>query len=128
RGGRRRRVDQGAGVGRRGGCVFVDAGVGIRAKLVAGVQTCALPILAEARRGRGAVGRDQRVAAVARPLGVQVDEGEAGGGAAREIGRASCRERVWGRVVGGGRRGGRRGRVDQGAGVGRGGGGGRGGA
>src|SRR5207244_8114731 len=98
---------------------LVVAGLVLGAGVEAVVAVAFAGGVAEARRGRGAVGRDQRVAAVARPLGVQVDEAEAGGGAVRVVGRVGDREPVGGRVLGRGRRGGPRRLVDQGAGVGR---------
>src|SRR6266404_6728174 len=62
---------------------FFQAEAGIRAKLVTGVQTCALPISRPCRQSR---------------CGCAVGLGTAFG-PWREIGRASCREGVWFAVV-----------------------------
>src|SRR5437763_16906166 len=69
---------------------FFQAEDGIRDTSVTGVQTCALPILRRLRL-LGLVRQEQEVAEVVphrRVVGV-------GGGELVQIGRASCRERVW---------------------------------
>src|SRR2546430_12121983 len=85
---------------------FFQAEDGIRDLTVTGVQTCALPIYRAARRGAGPP--DARISPLARrrrPAAHRVGARAGGGrsparrGAAppagdREIGRASCRERV----------------------------------
>src|SRR5205823_7812999 len=83
---------------------FFQAEDGIRDKLVTGVQTCALPIFQmESRRHRNDHGVNMRVidgsfvigiaagAAKASCIGLRLAAIAAG---VREIGRASCRERV----------------------------------
>src|SRR3546814_5207938 len=78
-----------------------------RCALVTGVQTCALPILAIAAADAGLVDEDLSVRAamdgVGRAVGHAVGmlamaatggDVEMGVGPARQIGRASCRERV----------------------------------
>src|SRR3546814_2543023 len=60
-----------------------------RCALVTGVQTCALPIL----RGL-ADGADRDDGAVVEPVGADVAARVVAGERGREIGRASCRERV----------------------------------
>src|SRR5205085_4897762 len=69
---------------------FFQAEDGIRDLTVTGVQTCALPICLcqDGRRLRG----DQADGAAGRHGAATVDG---------QIGRASCRERVWISVVGG---------------------------
>src|SRR5437773_12556695 len=81
--------------GAHGNCFFFQAEDGIRDRDVTGVQTCARPIARSAQgRRREAGGRQSLARAVA--AGVR-----GGREAEREIGRASCRERVWMRVVAG---------------------------
>src|SRR2546429_2210878 len=86
---------------------FFQAEDGIRDVAVTGVQTCALPISAPAQSGQGRrstfgswPGRDHRAgpgrrgtAARGRPL-LSSEPGGRSSFASREIGRASCRERV----------------------------------
>src|SRR5207249_7218563 len=85
---------------------FFQAEDGIRDRNVTGVQTCALPIWPRRRRGPGgrtgsgaaptAACRARRPAAGGRPGGPRRRPAPAPRVApAREIGRASCRERVW---------------------------------
>src|SRR5262249_56924079 len=101
------------------GCFFVQAEGGIRDWSVTGVQTCALPISGLDAVGERHVGDDGVLREAGRDLvlvahevveaGAVVLHADAGaaltgvGGArvAVEIGRASCRERVWSSVVGG---------------------------
>src|SRR5699024_11657527 len=81
---------------------FFQAEDGIRARNVTGVQTCALPI-------SQTVGVDnvcERAAVLGTEGGALAVRKQAGAGvtlalAAREIGRASCRERVERQVAGG---------------------------
>src|SRR5207249_5878399 len=71
---------------------FFQAEDGIRDRNVTGVQTCALPI-SQWERPHAASGRSHCAwlhATARRPCA-----GSTGGGPAREIGRASCRERAW---------------------------------
>src|SRR5947208_15025053 len=75
--------------------VFFRAENGIRDDLVTGVQTCALPILEIDAQPRGLA---PAMDAIARhgSRGTEPPRRDAG-----EIGRASCRERVWSSVVDG---------------------------
>src|SRR5206468_9651118 len=93
-------------VGRRGRRVvfFFQAEDGIRDLIVTGVQTCALPILSlkpltpyeqALRAGIAADPFQQRLRAVYLAAASAIDSRMA----AVEIGRASCRERVWSSVV-----------------------------
>src|SRR5438309_8443619 len=89
------------------GLFFFQAEDGIRYGTVTGVQTCALPICPCFRRRRAEIRRRQWQAVLRD--GPRHLEGQVGFGdmrrvldrAAGEIGRASCRERVW-RSVGAG--------------------------
>src|SRR3989440_1599207 len=85
---------------------FFQAEDGIRDLIVTGVQTCALPISGHVEFLR--IGRDRRphersmarregLETVLRAAGVELGLAQLGGGPRppdREIGRASCRERV----------------------------------
>src|SRR5690349_24852360 len=71
-------------------CFFFQAEAGIRDLYVTGVQTCALPIFAFLEKG--AKGRDLvSQVLLADTFELALND--------KEIGRASCRERVWRRVV-----------------------------
>src|SRR5205823_9591430 len=85
---------------------FFQAEDGIRDKLVTGVQTCALPIsrgAASARDGRAVGARTgagdeepaARLGAHAPRRGGRARRFPGRARSGREIGRASCRERVW---------------------------------
>src|SRR5438270_13888030 len=87
--------------------LFFQAEDGIRDLTVTGVQTCALPISRDRTRvlvggaggGRGESGGEQQAQAGGREgHGASGVKRATGTRAAREIGRASCRERgeVWG--------------------------------
>src|SRR5687767_15934158 len=83
---------------------FFQAEDGIRDKLVTGVQTCALPIYHDLvqRRNVGLQRHvDLRLCTDADLLLHKTDEGEQQYGrfVGHEIGRASCRERVWLKAV-----------------------------
>src|SRR5204862_2369067 len=96
---------------------FFQAEDGIRDLYVTGVQTCALPIslAPHVRGGRRAPHRAPRSPGYARHRRDRQPRRRNGGGVyqggrrglrrqapprAREIGRASCRERVWSTVMG----------------------------
>src|SRR2546425_6421549 len=73
-------------------CVFFQEEDGIRDKLVTGVQTCALPICVAAPGEEAEVVIPHPAPA---PHAVEEqDRPRARGGPRRQIGRASCRERV----------------------------------
>src|SRR5207247_8076074 len=96
---------------------FFQAEDGIRDPLVTGVQTCALPIFEGVRvRLAGCQGRRDEDPSLRSGAGDEVVNGQFGLGrqrdddgcrggsvetAAAKIGRASCRERVWGSGWGG---------------------------
>src|SRR5690606_40500295 len=98
-------------------CFFFQAEDGIRDFHVTGVQTCALPIclrpvadrVLESLTRRGGVGVSAPEVRALGPVDpsarwrAEVDVGgqPAGTGFVPQIGRASCRERVWMWVVGG---------------------------
>src|SRR5206468_5310609 len=89
---------------------FFQAEDGIRDLIVTGVQTCALPISAPPSQTRYTAvpvaliglleGWPAGVLAAALPAVYRVWLGGAGAPAGVQIGRASCRERVWRRGVG----------------------------
>src|SRR5207249_5089354 len=99
-----------AGSSKRCRCFFFQAEDGIRDRNVTGVQTCALPILGAVSRrgGRVPAGGGGAAPATRRAGGSAGVSGEGGrgkgrgrrragpasGARGREIGRASCRERV----------------------------------
>src|SRR5690349_24601836 len=85
---------------------FFQAEDGIRDLYVTGVQTCALPISDGAGRRRGDRARPRRRRVLRDAGSLPPHAGAARRGAGRgprvdvpEIGRASCRERVWVSVV-----------------------------
>src|SRR5438874_5111276 len=77
-------------------CFFFQAEDGIRDLYVTGVQTCALPIFLSSPAGRSGSRPFAWASAQARSCPGAIERS----GPSREIGRASCRERVLILVVG----------------------------
>src|SRR5438034_9577707 len=77
---------------------FFQAEDGIRDHCVTGVQTCALPICGSPQAASAAETSRTRRSTRA-PATSEADDRCAGGRAPAQIGRASCRERVWISVV-----------------------------